>query len=250
MERERRFVTAFLVLQLVLWLGFFIHRSPRFPGSLSGGVLGVVAAVLMLVPLAYPLVKRITWLKQNISTRWPLPRVLAWHVYASVLGALFGILHTGHRFESWLGILLTGTMLLSVFTGYVGRHFLRYVALDLKERQANLTSLQVAYAAIAQQGSGQQVKTMPTTLVSKLRLQLAALLAGPARTSELVDPHIQSLQLTDAIADLEYAISADELIKLRLRRWLIVHIAMSIAFYVLLVLHVVAGIQYGLRWFV
>ena len=33
MKKERNIIGALLVLQLVLWLGFLVHRSPRFAGS-------------------------------------------------------------------------------------------------------------------------------------------------------------------------------------------------------------------------
>ena len=120
MDRERTAVTGFLILLLALWLSFALHQSPRFPGSALGGVLGVSAALLMLVPLAYALVKRMTWLKASVATRIPLSKILAWHVYASIVAAFLAILHSGHRFQSWLGILLISTMLLSIISGYIG----------------------------------------------------------------------------------------------------------------------------------
>ena len=39
-ERQRVIVTDLIVLLLVLTLGFFVHRDPRFAGSLAGGLLG------------------------------------------------------------------------------------------------------------------------------------------------------------------------------------------------------------------
>lgn len=239
MERERSIVTALLLLQLILWLGFLVHRSPRFPGSLWGGVLGVSAALLMLVPLAYTLTKRVGWLKNKVATGLSLSTLLAWHVYASILGAFLAILHTGHRFQSWLGMLLTAAMLLCVFSGYVGRHFLRYVSQELKERQDTLIGLRGAYDALA----------LAPSLVASLPSGLVTALSGPLKTGATTDPHLEAIKITDAIADMEYAISADELIKRRLRVWLGVHIGTSVAFYLLLGLHITAGIQYGLRWF-
>ena len=52
-ERERVVASGLVILMLLLWLGFIVHLSPRFPGSLWGGVLGVSGALLMLWPLAY-----------------------------------------------------------------------------------------------------------------------------------------------------------------------------------------------------
>jgi hypothetical protein len=49
-EREPFIVGGLVALLLVLWLGFLFHASPRFAGSLWGGVFGVSGALLMLVP--------------------------------------------------------------------------------------------------------------------------------------------------------------------------------------------------------
>ena len=57
----------FRSLLVVLTLGFYIHRDPRFPGSLAGGVLGISGAALMLVPLLYLFVKRIPPLKRAVT---------------------------------------------------------------------------------------------------------------------------------------------------------------------------------------
>ena len=249
MERERTVVTGLLLLLLGLWLGFALHRSPRFPGSLGGGVLGVSAAVLMLVPLAYALVKRVDRLKEIVPARWPLPRLLAWHVYASIGGAFLAILHSGHRFQSVLGILLTAVMLLAILSGYVGRHFLRYLSLELKERQDSLVALRTAYDDLAGRIAALPQGPPAFTFASSLRGRLAAVIAGMPRPGEPTELRLRAIELTDAIADVEYAISADSVIKARLRVWLGVHIGTSIAFYVLLALHIAAGIQYGLRWF-
>ena len=247
MERERTVVTALLVLQVVLWLGFLVHRSPRFPGSAWGGVLGVSAALLMLLPLAYILVKRVKWSEERVVARVRLPRLLAWHVYAGIAGAILSILHSGHRFESWVGILLTAAMLLVILSGYVGRHLLRYVSLELKERQYALASLRAAYEDLAGRIAALPHAALP--LVSGLRSRLASGLPAAAAPGASAELRTQAVELTSAIADMEYSISADERIKRRLRVWLQVHIGASIAFYILLVVHIWSGVQYGLRWF-
>ena len=51
-EREGIIVTGGVCVLLLAWLGFLLHRSPRFPGSGVGAVFGIAGAVLMLVPLA------------------------------------------------------------------------------------------------------------------------------------------------------------------------------------------------------
>src|SRR5581483_7563999 len=96
-ERERIVVTGLVVLMLILWLGFLVHRSPRFAGSARGGVLAVSGSALMLVPLIYLFVKRIKPLRRGVSRFVSMRTLLAWHIYAGILGPILVVLHTGHK---------------------------------------------------------------------------------------------------------------------------------------------------------
>src|SRR6266511_1478918 len=126
-ERERVIVSGLVALLLLLWLGFLLHRDPRFAGSFWGGVLAVAAALLMLVPLAYSAVKRIKPLQKLVTPRVSMRTLLAWHIYAGILGPILALLHTGHKFDSPLGIALTALMLLVVVSGFIGRYLLGQV---------------------------------------------------------------------------------------------------------------------------
>ena len=248
-DNDGLLVTAMVALTFVLWLGFAVHRSPRFPGSLAGGMLGVSAALLMLVPLAYALVKRVKWLKEKVVARLPLPRLLAWHVYTSLIGAILAVLHSGHRFESWMGILLTTSMLVAIASGFVGRHFLRFVSQEVREQQESLTRLRAAFEALPAQASQQPQTGAASTWTARVRNRLAQIVAGVSWAGVQSEPRVRALELSKAMADIEYAITAEQAIKQQLAVWLTVHIAASVVFYVLLVLHIWSGVQYGLRWF-
>jgi hypothetical protein len=247
MERERTVVTGLLVLQLLLWLGFAVHRSPRFPGSPGGTALGVAGAALIVFPsLAYAAAKRLARLMRGRTTRLPLRRLLAWHVYGGIIGSVLGILHTGHRFESTLGIALTGAMLLSVFSGYVGRHYLVRVSSELREQQGLLERLGSAYNGLAE-----KLASRPRTAasaVSPWRLRSRPPVPGEASDAESFVLGYRAAELARSIADLEYDIKAQELLKRRFTVWLTVHVATTLAFYALLALHVAAGVYFGLRW--
>lgn len=250
-QSERGVVTALVVLLLTLWLGFAVHRSPRFPGSLTGTALAVSGAALIVLPaLVYSAFARIPTLTRRLGARLPRRRLLAWHVYGGIVGSLLALLHTGHRFDSVLGMALTGAMLLAVLSGYIGRHFLGQVSLELREKQALLDELVTAYNHIA------------ATLAAFPR-HLTAVAAAPRRWARLRPPfavsgqapHDESLalahratRLAESIADLEYAIKTHALLKRRFAVWLAVHIAASLAFYALLALHIWAAIHFGLRW--
>ena len=227
-DRERIVVSTIGVMLLLLWLGFAVHRSPRFPGSFSGTMLAVAGAALMALPsLAYLFIKRTPPLRQWVSRRMRLQTLLAWHVYGGIAGAILAIVHTGHRFDSTLGIALTTAMLLSVFSGYVGRHFLRYVSIEVRDKQRLLEELMVTYNAIAGE-------------------MAAASLTDDAIRQRAYD----ATEIATSIADLEYSITAHELLKSRFRLWLIAHITTSILFYTLLALHIWAAFYFGLRWLV
>ncbi len=251
MDRERTVVTGLLVMQVVLWLGFAIHRSPRFPGSVAGSVLAISGAVLMVLPsLAYVAVKRIPSVKRQITARLPLRTLLAWHVYGGILGSVLAILHTGHRFESTLGIALTGVMLLTVFSGYLGRHFLGQVSLELREKQALLGQMVTAYNDVAAKLAAQPQRLAVVAAShgqwSRLRRRFA--MSVSASDDEVLALGYRATQIAGSVADLEYAIRTHELLKRRFSVWLTVHIGASVVFYVLLGLHIWAAIYFGLRW--
>lgn len=249
-ERERTVIGGLVVLLLVLWLGFLVHRSPRFPGSAWGGALAVSGALLLLWPLGYALLKRVPVVKAAVTKRISMHTLLAWHVYTGTLGALLALLHTGHKFESVLGFLLTAMMFAAVLSGYVGRHLLRLVGQELQEKEATLATLQAAYrqteAELAQHPAP-VLAAVPRGFLGRLAAAFFTQEAevgtdAPALASRAV-------RLAGSIADMEYAIEAHERLQRWFKGWLALHIATSLAFYVLLALHVWTGIYFGLRWF-
>ena len=250
-ERERAVVSALLALQLLLWLGFAVHRAPRFPGSLSGTLLGIAGAVLMVLPsLAYVAVKRIPGLKRRVIAVIPMRRLLAWHVWGGIVGSVLAILHSGHRYDSVLGIALTTVMLLVVFSGYVGRHFMSKVSLELREKQALLEQLVAGYNGLAREIAvrHEQMATVVRDLRPWSRLRRGLRVDRWASDPETYAVAERATALAESIADLEYTISAHERLKQRFRTWLVLHIVTSIAFYALLALHVWASLYFGLRW--
>ena len=253
-ERQRIVVTGLVILLLVLWLGFTFHASPRFPGSLWGGVLGVTGALLMVWPLAYSAVKRIPPLKTAVTRRVTVRTLLTWHVYTGILGSILAILHTSHKFNHPLGILLTAAMLIAVLTGFIGRHFKAQVSEELREKQQMLASLETVY----RQTADQLASRPEAAVVNTARHRLLARLWFRSFVSDMSDDENEpstlalssrAVRLAESIADLEYATKSHELLKRRFAIWLKLHIVASVLFYVLLALHVWAGIHFGLRWF-
>ena len=220
LERDRAAAGGLVVFLLVFWLGFIVHASPRFPGSLAGGVLAVSGATLIVIPtLVYAVVKRNGGIKARVTARVPMKRLLAWHVYTSLAGALLVVAHTAHKFDSPLGIGLTTAMLLAVLSGYVGRYFLGYIAVGKREKQSWLSDLRLAREA--------EMRREPSVESPGL----------PSRR-----------ELTAAMVEVEYAIAAHDLLRGRAGIWLRAHLVVAIAFYGLMLLHVAAAVYFGVRW--
>ncbi len=246
-ERERLIVTGLLVLFLILWLGFLVHRSPRFSGSLWGGALGVAGALLMLIPLPYMVVKRIPLLKKPVTRYVSMRTLLAWHIYAGILGPILVILHTGHKFESPLGIALTAMTILVVLSGFTGRYLMNQFSQTIREKKDLLTQLELSYRATATELAAQPEQAVVVRLLSGFLTRLAAgFVAVPGGATP---PALRALRLAESIADVEYALKTHETCKRWFGHWLKLHIAISFLLYGLLALHVWASIHFGLRWF-
>lgn len=244
-EREGIVVSSTVGLLLLAWLGFLFHRSPRFAGSGMGAVFGIAGAVLMLIPLAYPIVKRIRFLKARITPHVSMQSLMTLHVYAGILGPLLAIIHTGHKFNSVLGIALTAVMLLVVVSGFAVRYLLTFVAHEIKDKllllQTARGDLDSAWGVL--EHSPAEMRALPKTPV------LAAGLASLGIELPFGGPAGEVIRTADGVADLEYAIRTHELFKRWFSRSLTLHIAASFVLYVLLLLHIWSGIHFGLRWF-
>lgn len=243
-DRERIVMTGVLSLLVLSWLGFLFHTSPRFAGSAMGAVFGIAGAVLMLIPLAYPIVKRIHFINERVTKHVSMQTQLAVHVYAGIFGPLLAIIHTGHKFESWLGITLTAVMLLVVVSGFALRYLLTYVTHEIKDKllllQTARGDLDHAWGVI--ENTPVEMRGLPKSPL------LAAGLASIGIDVSSGSPAGEVTRTAEAVADLEFAIRTHEFFKRWFARCLAVHIVLSIVLYVLLGLHIWAGIHFGLRW--
>lgn len=243
-DRERIVAGGVLAVLLLAWLGFLFHRSPRFAGSEAGAVFGIAAAVLMLLPFAYTLAKRMPFLNSRIATRFSMQSVLAMHVYAGILGPILAIIHSGHRFDSWLGIALTTTVLLVVVSGFTVRYLLTFVAHEIKDKLSLLQTargdLDSAWGVL--ENSPAEVQRLPRAPV------VAAGLASLGFDVGTRGPAGEVIRIAESVADLEYSIRMHEFFKHWFARALKLHIGLSVVLYLLLALHIGSEIYFGVRW--
>ena len=243
-NRERVIVSSIFALLVFAWLGFLLHVSPRFAGSGLGAVFGISGAVLMLFPLAYVIVKRIPFLRARISTYVSLQTWMSLHVYTGILGALLALIHTGHKYNSPLGIALTATMMVVIVSGFVLRYLVPFVNLDMKDKllllQTARGDLDNAWGVLEK--SARKRKDVPKSPL--LMAGMASLGIGSVADS----PAGRIPMLAEGVADLEFSVRTDELLRRWFSRALKFHIVLSVVLYALLAAHIASGIFFGLRW--
>ncbi len=243
-DREKTIVTLLVLLMLTVWLGFLFHRSPRFAGSLSGGVLGVSGTVLMLVPLAGSMVaKRVRIIKRRVTGWVSMRTLLTAHIYTTLFGSILVLLHTGHKFDSPLGLALVALVLLVVLSGFIGRYLMSHISQGLREKQQMLRSLQLEFEQMSDDLAHEKVEHTSNRSTPDRPWY------WPCGWSQ-TEVSVSSVSaVTGGIADLEYSIAVHAWMKNWFQKWLRFHRVISEVLFLLLVLHVWSGVYYGLRWF-
>ena len=243
-ERQGIVVSGTVCVLLLGWLGFLLHRSPRFPGSGEGAVFGIAGAALMLVPLAYPIAKRIPFLHARMTSHVSMQSLLTLHVYAGIFGPVLALIHTGHKYDSLLGIALTAVLLLVVVSGFAVRYLLTYVNQEIKDKlillQTARGDLDSAWGVL--ENSPAEMRALPNSPI------LAAGLGSLGIQLPFGGSAGEVTRLAEGVADLEYAVRTHELFKRWFGRSLTLHIVLSVILYLLLALHIGSGIYFGLRW--
>lgn len=239
-ERERILAWGLIVLLITVSFGFFISEQPRLPGSLGGSLLGIAGAVLMLVSALYTPVKRIGIIKRLFGGGRGLRTFLTIHIYAGLIGPILGLIHTGRRFEHGLGIALTALMLATALSGYVGRYILNRIAEELRDKKELLHGLSQTFDELLDNEGplGPAPHSFPA--------YIGQMLTPWRRKTPDAMPHPH--EVAAAIADVKSALATYAAFRAAFRRWLIVHIVLSIALLLLLGLHVWQTLYFGLRW--
>lgn len=239
-ERSEIIVGALVVLLVLFPLGFLVHVAPRFPGSLAGSLIGICAAILMLVPLIYVAGKRIPGVHRYFASRVESRTLLSVHIYAGVLAPILGLIHAAHKFDSPMGISLTGIMLVLVISGYVGRYMLIQIGRGLRGRTQELAQLRAALADAGVAHLMPETPDVPRNIVQ--RLFLTSAYPATRGTSD------REATIASALADVEYAVRSEKVANALFGRWRRIHVILVVVLYFLLILHIWSGLYYGLRW--
>lgn len=249
-EKETFVVSGLMIFLLVLWLGFFVHRDPRFAGSLVGGIFAISGSLLLLIPLFYSIIKRIPFLKHWISRRVSFQTLLGVHIYAAIIGAILVLIHTGHKFEGPLATTLTAVLLIEIASGYVGRYLFGQITRNMNEKKRLATSLEGIYTDKVMELSNhsEEVSLLSSFKGFFLRL-FAPMFLKETAPAQTIQRTREVLDLAESISDVEYSIKTHELFKKLFSKWLNFHIVLSFLFYGLLFLHVGGEIYFGIRWF-
>ena len=240
-ERNATVIGALILLLLFFPLGWVVHASPRFPGSLPGSLLGIVAAILILLACTHSLVKRVRAVRVRLTRKASASTLLACHIYVGLLAAFLALVHSAHTFDSPLGISIVGILLLVLISGYAGRYLLGEVARAIRGRQSDLS---VMKGALRQAADGAEVEA-DSAKGGRARVWRRLLLEQSVAESGTAE---RAAELASSIADTEFAIRTEEAANRMLSAATIIHVLLSIALVALLLLHVWAGLYYGLRW--
>ena len=199
-------------------MGILPLEAPRFSGSLSGGLLGISAALLMVLAFAYLVLKRLRGrvfgLRQTRASR-----LLQLHVGFGLAAGTLALVHTGNLVRSPIGLGLILTLIGILATGLVGRYQLRRLSDELQENEEDLLTLRG------------HLET------ADLRRHLPE--ANASRPAK---------EVVSAIADVEAAQQLRGALQAGFRGWTIVHLLLSIALLAILALHIVSNVYLGLRW--
>jgi UPF0716 family protein affecting phage T7 exclusion len=125
-----------------------------------GRYLGIVGTLLIVVSFRYSLRKR-----KIISSGNPVT-LLRWHEYLAWLGSLLILVHAGIHFNSILGWLAVGTMLINIGSGLAGKFLLERARKRMLETRQTMLRQGVPEAELEEQV---YLDTMTFDVVKKWR---------------------------------------------------------------------------------
>ena len=239
MWQERNINAYLAVFFAVLVMGFLVHQDPEFAGSAPGHFLGIIGTVLILMTLIYPFRKRVLKKKGKQN---PLNS----HITYGLIGPSLVVIHSGHKLESLIGILIFLSLVLVVLSGIVGRFLFKKVNRSLKEQKQDHKLLkdrierrkQELFAACSVDYSN------GNAVGESVGRESSAFSPPP----DLMDECSHWLDELRAFAEKEYNMRFFDRLKTLFTQWIKIHYVISGFLFALLIVHVITTLYYGLRW--
>lgn len=234
-------ITALLAgFFVILSLGFLVHQSPTFAGSLVGHLIGIMGTVVMIMALIYPFRKRI--LKKRGKEN-PLNS----HIHYGLIGPSLVVFHSAHKFSSLIGLLCLLLLLLVVLSGIVGKILFRKVNRTLKEQEADLQFLKTAFV---------QQKTEAEKCKQFLEWEAAGEAGGelePVESAGFSAGEGQQaceviLNMAQSIAEMEHSVLIFSKTKKLFTHWTGIHYTLTFFLFAMVVVHILTNFYYGIRW--
>lgn len=239
MWQEKNINAYLAVFFTVLVMGFLVHQDPAFAGSAPGHFLGIIGAILMLMTLTYPFRKRVLKKKGKQNP-------LNTHITYGLVGPSLVVIHSGHKIESLIGILIFLSLVLVVLSGIVGRFLFKKVNRSLKEQKQDHKLLK------------EHVEKRKQELSAACRVDYAngdatGQLAGSepsalSPSADMTDECSRWLDEMRMLAEKEYNMRFFDRLKTLLTKWIWVHYVISGFLFAMLIVHVITTLYYGLRW--
>ena len=226
MWQERNINAYLAVFFVILVMGFLVHQDPTFAGSALGHALGIIGGIFILMTLIYPFRKQVLKKKGKQN---PLNS----HIAYGLIGASLVVIHSGHKLESLIGILIFLSLVLVVLSGIVGRFLFKKVNRSLKEQKRDHKLLKA------------RIERRKQDLFAACRVDLSD---ENAVEDMVIDECSQWHDEIRSFAENEYNMKFFDRLKTLFTRWIWVHYIISALLFALLIVHVMTTLYYGLRW--
>lgn len=229
MGSEKNINSYLAVFFGVLVLGLLVHQDRTFAGSALGHGLGIAGGILILMTLIYPFRKRILKKKGKQN---PINS----HITYGVAGASLAVIHSAHKLESLIGILIFLSLVTVILSGIVGRYLFKTVNRSLKQQKRDNKLLQ------------NRIENRQKELRNALNADETSGAWQEADLPEMTDDWGRWLGEIHALAETEYNMKFFDRLKALFTKWLRIHYAISALLFALVIVHVITTLYYGLRW--
>jgi hypothetical protein len=121
------------------------HRLLR-PSGAAGHLFGIGGFLMMLVPVAYSIRKKVRWLRNAGSMK----RWLDFHVFAGVFGPVLVTFHTSFKFNGIVSVAYW-SMIAVVLSGFVGRYLYNRIPRSIRGQELTQAELDARASELSRQ---------------------------------------------------------------------------------------------------